>query len=232
MRVLGLIPARAGSKGIPGKNIAPVCGRPLIAYTCDAARESRRLYRTIVSTDDAAIAAVAAEHGVGAPFLRPSEIAGDGALMRDVIRHAVEWVEAQDGPIDAVALLQPTSPLRTARHIDAAIDLLTHTAASAVVSVVAVPHQFGPASLMRMDGDRLTPDQRAPSLLRQHKPVLFARNGPAVLVISRGVVDAASFYDGDVRGLEMSHADSVDIDSADDLALAEFWLTRRTGGRA
>lgn len=232
MKVLGLIPARAGSKGIPGKNIVPLCGRPLIAYTCDAARECQRLYRTIISTDDAAIAAVAGAHGVSAPFLRPAELAGDEALMRDVIRHAVSAVEAADGPIDAIALLQPTSPLRTARHIDAAIDLFSRTGASAVVTVTAVPHQFNPASLMRMDGDRLTPDQPATPLLRQHKPVLFARNGPAVLVLRRDAVDADSFYGGDVRGLEMSLADSVDIDTPDDLALAEFWLNRRRDMRA
>lgn len=123
---------------------------------------------------------------------------------------------------DAIALLQPTSPFRQAHHIDAAIDLLHASGADAVVSVVSVPHQFTPSSLMRLDGDRLVTWAEGPvPTRRQDKPRLFARNGPAVLVIRTDVVtEQRSLYGADTRGLVMSRAESLDIDDAFDLQVA------------
>lgn len=228
MNVLGLIPARGGSKGLPGKNLAPLCGRPLIAYTCEAALASRRLTRVIVSTDDARIADVARAHGVAAPFVRPADIASDEASMRDVARHAVEWMRGAGEAVDAVVILQPTSPLRGAPHIDAAIDLLERSGADTVVSVVKVPHQFVPSSLMAREGERLVPLDASSGFRRQDKPVLYARNGPAVLALRVAALDGDSFYSGEVRAIEMTGAESIDIDSSDDLIFAEA-LLRRTG---
>jgi CMP-N-acetylneuraminic acid synthetase len=233
MRVLGLIPARGGSKAIPRKNLALLAGQPLIAYTFEAARASVTLDRTLVSTDDAELAALARESGAEAPFLRPPELAADAAPMLPVLRHALDWLSGHEGyRPDAVALLQPTSPLRRAEHIDAAVRLLGETGADNVVSVVAVPHQFSPPSVLRFEGGRLVPflEGGAQVLRRQDKPAVFARNGPAVLVVRTAVLEQGRLYGDDVRPLIMEARESVDIDSAEDLAWAEYLLQRGRAG--
>jgi len=233
VNILGLIPARGGSRSIPGKNLVPLAGKPLLAYTCDAALRSKRLTRTILSTDDEEIARVGTACGVEVPFRRPADLARDETPMIEVVRHAVGWLADHEGyRADLVAVLQPTSPLRRAEHIDAAVDLVLETGADTVVSVVEVPHQFNPVSLMRLEEGRLIPFLDQPMILRrQDKPPVYARNGPAVLVVRREVIAQGRLYGDTVRPLEMSHADSVDIDDADDLALAEFYLNRWTAAQ-
>jgi len=230
MYVLGLIPARGGSKGIPRKNLALLAGRPLLAYTCDAARASSRLSHVILSTEDDEIAAAGRACGIDVPFMRPAALADDATPMADVVRHALTTFEQLTSRIvDAVALLQPTSPLREAGHVDAAVDLLQTSGADSVVSVVAVPHRFSPVSLMRLDDGALHPYlPGAPVVRRQDKPRLFARNGPAVLVVRRAVALAdAGLYAGVCRGLPMGSEESLDVDEASDLAQAECVLGRR-----
>ncbi len=229
MRIIGVVPARGGSKGLPGKHLRPLAGRPLIAWTFDAARASRMLDRVVLSTDDDAIAQVAREHGVEVPFMRPATLATDDAPMLDVLVHAVSELTAAGDAPDAVVLLQPTSPLRTAAHIDDAVRLLESSGADAVVSVVPVPHRFNPVSVMRLDGDRLLPVTDGPAVTRrQDKPLVYARNGPAVVAVRTHVlVDGRSLYGRDTRALPMSEPDSVDIDTEWDLAVAELALARR-----
>lgn len=230
VRVLGVIPARGGSKGIPHKNLRLVAGRPLLAYTAGAARDSRRLSRTIVSTDDEAIAAAARALGLEVPFMRPAELAADEAPMLPVLQHAVAEMTAAGFAPDAVVLLQPTSPLRRAAHIDDAVALLESTGADSVVTVVAVPHQYSPASVMRLEDGRLHPFLDGPTAARrQDKPTVFARNGPAVLVARTATLDRGSLYGDDCRGLVMRADESLDVDSVDDLVLAEFFLRQRSG---
>ncbi len=233
MNILGVVPARGGSRSIPRKNIATLAGRPLLAYTADAVAGSRRLTRTVLSTDDPEIARVGRALGLAAPFLRPAPLARDETPMVEVLRQAAAWLAEQEAfRADVLVVLQPTSPLRRAEHIDAAVEILLVTGADTVVSVVEVPHQFNPVSLMRLEDDRLIPYLDEPLILRrQDKPRLYARNGPAVLALRRAVVDAGTLYGSDVRPLPMRAAESVDIDGPDDLALAEFWLSRRTGAR-
>jgi len=227
MNVLGVIPARGGSKGIPHKNLRSVAGRPLLAYTADAALASSRLTRVIVSTDDAEIAAAARGLGLDVPFMRPGELASDAALMLPVLQHAVHEMRARDFSADAVVLLQPTSPLRRAEHVDRAVGLLEASGADSVVSVVEVPHQFNPVSVMRLDGDRLTPFLDGPPVLRrQDKPRLYARNGPAVLAVRVATLDGGSLYGGDCRALMMSSEESIDLDSPADFDLLEYLLAR------
>lgn len=228
MNVLAVIPARGGSKGIPQKNVRDVAGRPLLAYTADAARESRRVRRTIVSTDDSAIAATARELGLEVPFMRPAELSADGTPMLPVLQHAVREMRARGFAADAVVLLQPTSPLRRAEHVDAAIDLLDTSGAESVVSVVEVPHQFNPVSVMRLQNDRLVPFVEGPPVLRrQDKPRVFARNGPAVLAVRTDVLERGSLYGADIRPLMMAAEDSLDVDTPGDLELLEYFLNRR-----
>ena len=227
MRTLGVIPARGGSKGVPGKNLRLVAGRPLLAFTADAARESRRLTRLIVSTDDPAIRTAARELRLEVPFLRPKELAEDDTLMLPVLQHAVGTMKGLGFAADAVVLLQPTSPLRRGEHIDRAIDLLEATGAESVVTVVEVPHQFNPASVMRLDGERLKPFLDGPMILRrQDKPQAFARNGPAVLVVRTTVLERGSLYGDDCRPLVMSAEESLDVDTAADFDTLERLLAR------
>jgi CMP-N-acetylneuraminic acid synthetase/SAM-dependent methyltransferase len=219
MNVLGVIPARGGSKGIPNKSLAIAAGRPLLAYTADAARAATRLTRVIVSTDDAAIADAARSVGLDVPFMRPASLAADDTPMLPVLQHAVQVMRECGFAADIVVLLQPTSPLRRAEHIDAAVDLLERSGADSVVSVVEVPHQFNPVSVLRLDGDRLKPFVDGPLVTRrQDKPRVVARNGPAVLAVRTSVLEDGSLYGDDCRALPMSRDESLDIDSPRDLA--------------
>lgn len=227
MEILGIIPARGGSKGIPHKNIAPLAGKPLLAYSIDSAHKSKRLTRVIVSTDDEKIARVAKKYGAQVPFLRPKSLAHDATPAAPVILHVLSELKKARYAPDVVVFLQPTSPLRRSSHIDEAVDILIKTKADTVVSVTEVPHQFLPGSVMRLFGGKLLPFlSKAPVLLRrQDKPKLFARNGPAVLVLrTKSFLRSKDFYSGNVRPFFMNARDSVDIDAPLDLKLAEFFL--------
>ncbi|MBI4994105.1 acylneuraminate cytidylyltransferase family protein [Candidatus Peregrinibacteria bacterium] len=227
MEVLGIIPARGGSKAIPRKNIALLAGRPLINYTCKAAKKSKRLTRLIVSTDDKEIAQVCTKNNVEAPFLRPKDLAKDETGMMEVIIHALKTLEeAEKYKPDIIVLLQPTSPLRTHEHIDAAVDLLIKTGADSVVSVVHVPHQFNPVSVMKIENEKLIPFIESSQILRrQDKPKVYGRNGPAVLAMRREIIlKKNSLYGDDIRPIIMSEEESVDIDTMFDFKIAEFLL--------
>lgn len=227
MQVLGVIPARGGSKGIPQKNLRPVAGRPLLAYTADAALASRRLTRVVVSTDDPAIADAARGLGLEVPFMRPAELAADSTLMLPVLQHAVGAMAERGFGADVVVLLQPTSPLRRAEHIDRAVELLVSSGADSVVTVVEVPHQFNPVSVMRLEDGRLVPFLDGPSVLRrQDKPRVFARNGPAVLAVRTSVIDRGSLYGDDCRPLPMTPEESIDLDTPADVELLEYLLMK------
>jgi CMP-N,N'-diacetyllegionaminic acid synthase len=218
--VLALIPARGGSKGIPRKNLVPLGGRPLLSWTIDAALGSRTVSRTVVSTEDDEIAAAARE--LGAEVLaRPPELAADNAAMQPVIAHAVEEL----GAPEVLVLLQPTSPLRRAEHVDEAVGLLLASGADSVVSVVEVPHRYRPGSLMALDGDRLVRLADDHAATRQEKPLVYARNGPAVLALRPDRI-GADLYGGDCRPYVMGARESLDVDEPFDLELAELLLSR------
>lgn len=228
MNVLGIIPARGGSKGFPGKHLAVLGGRTLLDWTAAAAKGSRRLQRVIVSTDSEEIAAAARDLGLDVPFMRDAALARDETLILPVIADVLARLSREGYVPDAVALLQVTSPLRRAHDIDAAVDLLETSGADTVVSVVPVPHQYSPVSVMRMDDEWLTPFADGPARTRrQDKPVLYARNGPAVLVTRPAAIATGELYAGRVKALVMDAADSVDIDNPMDLAIAEALLAYR-----
>jgi CMP-N,N'-diacetyllegionaminic acid synthase len=216
MEILGLIPARGGSKGIPRKNLVPIAGKPLLTWTVDAARDARELTRVVVSTDDDEIAAAA-----GVEVLRrPAELAADDTPMLAVVRHAVDELAPE-----VVVLLQPTSPLRRGEHIDAAVRLLLDSGADSVVSVVEVPHAFRPESLMDVADGRVVP--RSASASRQEKALVYARNGPAVLAL-RAERLGEHLYAGDCRAYVMDERDSLDVDGPFDLELADLLLRSRS----
>lgn len=201
----------------------------MLAYTIDAARSSRSLSRVIVSTEDQEIAELSRRLGADMPFLRPADLASDDTPMVDVVAHALTTLDAQGYRADVLVLLQPTSPFRRAEHVDGVIDLLLASSADSVVTVVQVPHQFTPASLLQLRGDRLEPWATGPAVTRrQDKPVLFARNGPAVVAThSRVVLSQHTLYGPDTRGFVMSREDSLDIDDQFDLRVAELLMASR-----
>lgn len=142
-KILGVITARGGSKGIPGKNIKPLLRKPLIAYTIEAALQSSVLDRLILSTDDPAIAEVAKQYGCEVPFMRPAELAQDKTPHLPVMQHAVQWLKDNEGYApDYTMILQPTSPLRQPSHIKEAVELIQASGADSVISVSEVPENF------------------------------------------------------------------------------------------
>jgi CMP-N,N'-diacetyllegionaminic acid synthase len=226
--VLGLIPARGGSKAIPGKNLVSLAGKPLLAYTAEAALAARSLDRVIVSTDDRSIAAAARDMGLEVPFDRPADLSSDETPMLPVIVHTLDWCEAEGMKVDVIVLLQPTSPLRQARHIDDVVARLRDSSAETVVSVVEVPHHFTPGSVMMMTNDRLMPFAEGPMILRrQDKEPIYARNGPAVLALRTSLIRRGALYGESTLGYEMDTESSLDIDVPEDLWLAEQYLRRR-----
>ncbi len=227
-RVLAVIPARGGSKGVPRKNIRPLAGKPLIAYSILAAQAAQRVDRLLVSTDDEEIASVAREWGADVPFLRPPELSDDRAAQIDVVIHALQQAEALDGcRYSHVILLQPTAPLRTAEEIDASLQMLLETGCDAVVSYTPVESAH-PFYMVTLDGDRPRPllDVPADLTARQQYPAVYRRNG-AIYATRREVILARSFYGEDVRAYIMPPERSINIDSLFDFDLAEFLLSRR-----
>jgi CMP-N-acetylneuraminic acid synthetase len=228
MRFLAIIPARGGSKGVPRKNLRPLNGRPLIAYAIAAAKGSKTVDRIVVSTDDAEIAEVS--HSLGAEVrIRPTMLAADDTPTRDVLEHVATELAHEAYRPDAILTLQPTSPLRVARHIDEAAALFTSDPeADSLVSCVAVPHIFHPCSIMRKDAaGYLAPflDERQPSR-RQDKEPVFARNGAAIYITRIGRLKDFVFG-GKLLAYMMDADASIDIDTLDDFAVAERLLQAR-----
>lgn len=231
MRVLGLIPARGGSKGIPRKNIRPLGGKPLIAWTIEAARRSRLLNRVILSTEDEEIARIGREWGVEAPFLRPAELAQDETPTLPVVLHALDWLEERGDRYDAVCLLQPTSPLRKPEWIDACVDLLAERQADSVVTVCRIPEEHHPWWALEQTPDgwlRFCAGDKAPSR-RQELPPAFHREGSVYVVRTRVLRDERSLYGVRLAAYLVSENDTVNLDRETDWQRAERMLGARGG---
>lgn len=228
---VAIIPARGGSKRIPGKNLTPCAGRPLLAYTFAAAKASRHLGRILLSTDDDEIAAYGRDSGIEVPYLRPAALAADDTPMVAVLQDLLAWLDrTEPSGIDAVVLLQPTSPLRTKTHIDEGIELFrAHPEAESVVSVVAPPHIFHPLKMLKPLGQGLVPylDDVPPIVGHRDLPVAYGRNGPAVLVMRPAVICRGEIYGAPSLPYVMDAKASIDIDDPLDLEIAELLLRRR-----
>jgi len=230
MRVLGIVTARGGSKGVPGKNIRPLGGKPLIAWTAEAALASRRLARTILSTDDPAIAEAGRACGLDVPFVRPPELATDSTPTLPVLQHAIAQLGATGDRYDAICLLQPTNPFRERTLIDTCIDRLAATGADCVITVLRVPAEHNPhwVYFATATGElHLATGEGEPIARRQLLPPAFHREG-SVYVTRRDVIVAGSLYGTRVVGHEIAAADHVNIDTFDDWARAEALLARRS----
>ena len=217
MKILGFIPARGGSKGLPGKNKKIMLGKPLIAHTIEAALRSN-LYDVVVSSDDEDILEIARQYNVNV-VQRPAALSGDLAPTLPVMVHAVDAVQ---GNFDAVMTLQVTSPLRTVKHINETIELFAQDPeADSLVSVIKIPHKYTDSSIMLFDGKYIKPiDCENLVLRRQEKPTYWARNG-AVIYITRINKVGEYIFGGKILPYEMGKLESIDIDDIEDWQMAE-----------
>ncbi len=225
-QVLALITARGGSKGLPRKNVLPLAGRPLIAWSIKAAQEAVCTPRVVVSTDDEEIAQAARQWGAEVPFMRPAALAQDDSPHLEVILHALAWLEQnQDYRPEWVLLLQPTSPLRSGRDIDEAFALARAQGAASVVSVQQAPSP--PHLLQTIDGQgRLKPFlPPGPGYQRrQDLPAVYALNG-AIYLTRRGMImEKRVLLDQETLALVMPAERSLDVDTPWDFHLARLVL--------
>jgi CMP-N,N'-diacetyllegionaminic acid synthase len=219
MKVLGIITARGGSKGVPRKNIRPLAGRPLLAYTAEAALRAKKLSRVILSTDDREIAETGRKYGLEVPFIRPAELAEDATPTLPVLIHALEELEAAGERYDAVCLLQPTNPLRRTEDIDGCIELLEMSGADSVVSILKVPHEYNPKWVYWLDATGkliLSTGETEPVTRRQNLPDAFHRDGSVYVTRSEVILKRNSLYGSEVRGYLMDERYSANIDTEDD----------------
>jgi CMP-N-acetylneuraminic acid synthetase len=225
--VLGLVPARGGSKGVPGKNVKPLAGRPLLDYTAVAAHGSGVLDRLVLSTDSTEIAEAGRHAGLEVPFRRPAALAADDTPMLAVVRHALAALAENGWPAAIVVLLQPTSPLRRARHISDAVAMLLETGADSVVTVVEVARHLSPDYVMKIEDGQLRPflPEGARITRRQDARPAYSREGTVYACWTRTIEQFGTIYGADCRPLLIDALDSLSIDSPEDWEAAERRLT-------
>jgi CMP-N-acetylneuraminic acid synthetase len=227
--VLAIVPARGGSKGVPGKNSRPLAGRSLLDYTATVARDAGVIDRTVLTTDSEEIAEAGRRAGLEVPFLRPAALAQDDTPMLPVLQHALGEIESRGWTPEFVVLLQPTSPLRRAYHIQEALSRLRRSGADSVVTVVRVPEHLSPDYVMRIEHEVLKPflPEGAGVTRRQDVRPAYSRDG-TVYAFRRDTLDRfGNIYGEDCRPLIVDPEDSLSIDSPDDWDTAERILTRR-----
>jgi CMP-N,N'-diacetyllegionaminic acid synthase len=221
--VLALVPARGGSKGVPGKNVKPLAGHSLLEYTARAARDSGVIDRIVLSTDSPEIADAGRRAGMEAPFMRPASLAADDAPMLPVIQHALAEIVRSGWSPDIIVLLQPTSPLRRPDHVRDAVNLLRETNADSVVTVVEVPRHLSPDYVMRIDEGRLKPflPDGARITRRQDARAAYSRDGTVYAFHRMTLQRFGSIYGEDCRPLLIDANESLSIDSPSDWDEAE-----------
>lgn len=222
--VLAVITARGGSKGLPGKNIRPLLGKPLIEWTIEAARKSSHINRIICSTDDPKIAEVARSSGAEVPFMRPAELASDTATSVDVLIHALDHLAAEGETYEMVVLLEPTSPQREATDIDTAITRLRETGAGAIVGVTRAV-DVHPQFMYTQDTDgRLKPylkEQQRSGLRRQELDPVYYLEGTVYVSRVDELRQKRSFYHDDTLAYETPRWKSLEIDDLDDFIMVQ-----------
>lgn len=233
MEVLALIPARGGSKGLPRKNIAPFLGRPLIAWSIDAARGAASVTRTIVSTDDDEIAIVARREGAEVPFMRPAELAHDDTLDLPVFLHALEWLGTNESyRPDLIVHLRPTTPLRTSAMIDEGVKALSVAQEADSLRSVCTPHN-NPYKMWRIEDDRLRPLVKTGIVEqynqpRQSLPPAWWQTGTLDVTRRRTVMDKRSMTGDIIVPYIIDQHWACDIDDEFSLTIAEM-MSRKMG---
>lgn len=228
--MLAIIPARAGSKGLPNKNILPLNGKPLIAYTIEAALGAKEITKIIISTDSEKIVELCQTYNIEVPFLRPDHLATDDALIIDTYLYTLERLNAEFGDnFDSLVSLLPTCPLRTSKDIDEAVRLFKQKDADSVVSYYEAPHpvqwykyidENGVLQSVVPDGDKLAN--------RQEERKSYLPNG-GIYVFKKDLLKQRKYYSEKSYPYLMPASRSIDIDTAYDFQLAEFTLTYNNG---
>lgn len=234
MKVLGIVTARGGSKGIPRKNIIPLIGKPLIAYTAEAACSSKWLSKVILSTDDEEIAKVGREWGLEVPFMRPAELAQDNTPTLPVIQDVIRKLESENEFYDAVMILQPTNPLRRAEDIDGAVELLEKTGADSVISYVDVGEKHPARMKFINEKGRVTDPPFAEDYegqRRQELPKMYLREGSIYLTRRDVLMEKNSIKGDDCRAWIISPERACNIDTPFDLFICEHILKYQGVGR-
>lgn len=220
MRILGLIPARGGSKGIPRKNIKLLNGKELIRYTIETGLACDAITQLVVSTDDEEIAHISKSAGAEVPFMRPAELANDKAPTIDTVVHALKYFEEQSVSFDAVCLLQPTVPFRNKNDLNEAIHTFKSQAATSLISVREVPHVYNPYWVFEEEAStgylKLAKTRKEIIARRQDLPKSFYRDGAVYIVRKEVVLNDYSLYGDKIIHHILQHSPNINIDTMDD----------------
>ena len=225
-KVLAVVPSRAGSKRLPHKNILELSGKPLIAWSIEAGLESEYIDQVVVSTEDETIANIAKEYGAEVPFLRPVELASDKARTIDVLTYTVNKLHEAGDIYDYLVLLQPTSPLRTAIHINEAFDVLSNPKATGVISVCSVNHPVEWTNILPEDGcmddfnKSIDINKRSQDYSKRYQ-----LNGAIYIVdIKKLLSEKTLFLKAGIYSYIMGYRESIDVDTIDDFHVAEYFF--------
>ena len=230
MKILAIIPVRGGSKGIPGKNIKLLGGKPLLAYTSELALQSKYLTEVIVSTEDEPIGEVAKSLGVQVPFMRPMALAQDDTPTIDVLIHALEWYKNQTIFFDAVCLLQVTSPIRTLEFLDKAIEKFIISGCDSLVSVLKVPHEYNPHWTFEVNAEgnlKIATGEAEIIPRRQELPTAYHRDGSIYITKTDVLLKEHSLYGKSTAFIESDPDFYVNIDTMEDWEKAEAMIQNK-----
>lgn len=228
-KVIAIIPARAGSKGVIGKNIKNLKGKPLISYTIEEAKKSKLIDKLIVSTDSQEIADISLSLGASVPFIRPSELSTDSSLTFDVIKHTMNFLKDKDEHYDIIVLLQPTTPFRKVESIDEAI--LTLKKSNKYTSVVSVVDVEGnhPLRMKKIEGDYLINyiDQGFENMNpRDELPKVYIRSGAIYAILTKNFYEEQSLVSNLCSPIILDKIETINIDSPLDFEFCEFMLNK------
>lgn len=227
MKILTIIPARGGSKGVPGKNIKMLGGKPLIAYTIQAAQQATLVTDIILSTDSDEIIQVAKAYGLEVPFKRPATLATDESPTILTVLHALDYFSAKGISFDAVCLLQVTNPFRTIEFIDKAIAKFIHSKADSLISVLKVPHEFNPHWVFEENATgnlKISTGESEIISRRQELPNAYYRDGSIYITKTEVILTQKSLYGKSIAYIEADELRHVNIDSIEDWEKAEKML--------
>lgn len=230
MRILGIIPARGGSKGIKNKNIKNLNGKPLISYTSEIALKSTFLDKVIVSTDDPKIAKISQKLGLEVPFVRPNNLADDNSSTISVVKHALNFYKTKGEEFDAICLLQVTSPMRTLSFLENCLKKFNLNKTDSLISVLKVPHHYNPHWIFEENKDgylSISTGEKSIITRRQLLPDSFVRDGSVYITKSNIVLNNNSLYGSSIDYYISPESELINIDTMDDWLKAEKYLSYR-----
>ena len=229
MKILAVIPARGGSKGVPKKNTKLLAGKPLLQYTTEVALQSKFISKVVLSSDDVEIMSIAKDLGVNVPFKRPSKLAEDTSPTLPVIQHALEFFEQKGEFFDAVCLLQVTSPFRTVEFLDCALEKFIMEKNDSLVSVLEVPHEYNPHWVFEINENQqlhIATGEKEIISRRQDLPKSYHRDGSIYITKTEVIKEKNSLYGETIGFIESSKDSYVNIDTMEDWIQAEGLVSK------